>query len=142
MTPPKHRDDEPMTLEPCPFCGPGQSQVDLWFDDVAKRWRVGCGRCGCSTGISPRDKTQAPAIEAWNRRHRSASSPQETGWRTIDSAPKDGTYIIGGRAEKRSKMMWWETQSGGGGRWLIDDGDFSPAKPQPTHWQPVPEFMK
>lgn len=55
-------------LLPCPFCGPGQSEVDLWFDEVAHRWRVGCGRCGCSTGISPRDKTEAPAIAAWNTR--------------------------------------------------------------------------
>lgn len=55
-------------LLPCPFCGPGQSHVDLWHDDVSKRWRVGCGRCGCSTGISPRDKTEAPAIAAWNKR--------------------------------------------------------------------------
>ena len=56
-------------LRPCPFCGPGESHVDLWHDDVSHRWRVGCGRCGCSTGISPRDKTQAPAIAAWNRRY-------------------------------------------------------------------------
>lgn len=55
-------------LLPCPFCGPGQSQVDLWFDDSARRYRVGCGRCGCSTGISPRDKTEVPAITAWNTR--------------------------------------------------------------------------
>lgn len=55
-------------LEPCPFCGPGRSHVELWHDDVAHRWRVGCGRCGCSTGTSPRDKTQAPAIAAWNTR--------------------------------------------------------------------------
>ena len=57
-----------VALLPCPFCGPGESIVEPWHDDVAKRWRVGCGRCGCSTGISPRDKTKAPAIEAWNRR--------------------------------------------------------------------------
>lgn len=55
-------------LRGCPFCGEGNSIVSLWFDDVAKRWRVGCGRCGCSTGISPRDTTEAPAITAWNTR--------------------------------------------------------------------------
>lgn len=55
-------------LLPCPFCGPGESHVSLWHDDVSKRWRVGCGRCGCSTGTSPRDTSQAPAIESWNRR--------------------------------------------------------------------------
>jgi Lar family restriction alleviation protein len=52
----------------CPFCGVGQSQVDLWFDDVARRYRVGCGRCGASTGTHPRDKGEAPAIAAWNTR--------------------------------------------------------------------------
>lgn len=66
---------ESSALLPCPFCGPGQSMVSLWFDDVSKRWRVGCGRCGCSTGTSPRDKTQAPAIAAWNTR--AAPSAQE-----------------------------------------------------------------
>lgn len=55
-------------LLPCPFCGPGQSIVSLWHDDMAQRWRVGCGRCGASSGISPRDKTEAPAIAAWNNR--------------------------------------------------------------------------
>lgn len=55
-------------LKPCPFCGPGQSVVSLYFDDVARRWRVGCGRCGCSTGISPRDETPNPAVFHWNKR--------------------------------------------------------------------------
>jgi Lar family restriction alleviation protein len=55
-------------LLPCPFCGEGNSIVSLWFDDVVKRYRVGCGRCGCSTGTSPRDKKEAPAIAAWNTR--------------------------------------------------------------------------
>jgi hypothetical protein len=62
-------------LLPCPFCGPGQSCVDLYFDDTAYRYRVGCGRCGCSTGISPRDVTQTPAIAAWNTR---AAIPRAT----------------------------------------------------------------
>jgi Lar family restriction alleviation protein len=61
-------DDVRARLLPCPFCGPGESVVDAVFDDVTQRWRVYCGRCGCSTGIHPRDRTQAPAIAAWNRR--------------------------------------------------------------------------
>lgn len=55
-------------LKHCPFCGPGNSIASLWLDDVARRWRVGCGACGASTGIHPRDKTPRAAIEAWNRR--------------------------------------------------------------------------
>lgn len=57
-------------LKPCPFCGPGQSVVSLWYDDASKAQRVGCGRCGVSTGIRPRseERTAANAIAAWNRR--------------------------------------------------------------------------
>lgn len=55
-------------LLPCPFCGPGESIVACCFDDVANRYRVYCGRCGSSTGIHPTDRTEAPAISAWNRR--------------------------------------------------------------------------
>jgi Lar family restriction alleviation protein len=55
-------------LLPCPFCGPGQSQVDLVQQDIGGRWQVFCGRCGSSSGVHPRDKTQAPAIAAWNTR--------------------------------------------------------------------------
>lgn len=38
----------------CPFCGPGNSIVEAYYDDVAHRYRVGCGRCGASSGTSPR----------------------------------------------------------------------------------------
>lgn len=55
-------------LLPCPFCGPGESVVSLYFDDVAQRYRVGCGRCGASTGIHPRNTSETPAISAWNTR--------------------------------------------------------------------------
>lgn len=55
-------------LKPCPFCGPGGSVVSIYFDDSSRRYRVGCGACGCATGIHPRDKTPAPAIAAWNNR--------------------------------------------------------------------------
>ena len=55
-------------LKPCPHCGPGGSVVSIYFDDSSRRYRVGCGACGCATGIHPRDKTPAPAIETWNRR--------------------------------------------------------------------------
>ena len=61
-------DFEAIPLKACPFCGPGQSVVSLWKDDVVQRYRVGCGRCGSSTGVSPRDRTPRSAIESWHRR--------------------------------------------------------------------------
>ncbi|MDO9068609.1 MAG: Lar family restriction alleviation protein, partial [Deltaproteobacteria bacterium] len=56
-------------LLPCPFCGPGQSMVDPWYDDVSKRWAVGCGRCGSSSGRSIHaDGSKEAAIKSWNTR--------------------------------------------------------------------------
>jgi Lar family restriction alleviation protein len=56
-------------LLPCPFCGPGQSMVDPWYDDVAKRWSIGCGRCGASSGRSVHaEGSKEAAIKAWNTR--------------------------------------------------------------------------
>jgi Lar family restriction alleviation protein len=70
------------SLLPCPFCGPGESTVGLWFDDVHERWRVGCGRCGASTGVHGRASGRQPAIKAWNRRGTPATATQEAGvWR-------------------------------------------------------------
>lgn len=55
---------------PCPFCGPGNSIVEAYYDDWSKRYRVGCGCCGASTGITPRasDDSAAVAIARWNTR--------------------------------------------------------------------------
>lgn len=57
------------TLLPCPFCGPGQSMVGPWFDDVGKRWAIGCGRCGSSSGRSVHaEGSKEAAIKSWNTR--------------------------------------------------------------------------
>ena len=55
---------------PCPFCGPGNSEVEAYYDDLAHRYRVGCGRCGSSTGITPRadEDGKEVAIARWNKR--------------------------------------------------------------------------
>lgn len=53
----------------CPFCGPGQSMVDTYFDDMSKRWAVGCGRCGSSSGRSVHaEGSKEAAIKSWNTR--------------------------------------------------------------------------
>lgn len=72
MTDQSHNRCQPATaseLLPCPFCGPGQSMVDPWFDDVSKRWTVGCGRCGASSGRSIHaEGSKEAAIKSWNTR--------------------------------------------------------------------------
>lgn len=66
-------------------------------------------------------------------------------WRTIDSAPKDGTVVIAVAENKAARR--WSTL----GRfpyplkskfiddqWCCDMGDrWAPYDPQPTHWIPV-----
>ena len=109
---------EPSALLPCPFCGPGQSIVSLWFDDVSKRWRVGCGRCGCSTGTSPRDKTQAPAIAAWNTRAAPAPQGEPVAWML-----RSGIHQL--------DLTWVPSRTA---RWLSNGGDV-----RPLYAAPVPQ---
>lgn len=74
-------------LLPCPFCGPGQSMVDPWFDDVGKRWAVGCGRCGSSSGRSVHaEGSKEAAIASWNRRGY---------WSPIETAPHAVRVLLG-----------------------------------------------
>lgn len=53
-------------------------------------------------------------------------------WRPIETAPKDGTWVILGDKE-RVVMGFW----GSYGTW--DDGDFHDDLGEFTHWQPLPE---
>jgi hypothetical protein len=50
-------------LKPCPFCP--VSIVSSYVDEVSRRWRIGCGRCGASSGIH---KLEIEAVKAWNTR--------------------------------------------------------------------------
>jgi hypothetical protein len=51
-------------LLPCPFCGPGMSQVSLYQNEY-ERWQVGCGACGSHTGTCA---TAERAAALWNTR--------------------------------------------------------------------------
>jgi len=55
-----------MPLLPCPFCGPGNSQVECYQDDYGK-WRVACGACGVHTGIRT-DNDRRLVEKHWNTR--------------------------------------------------------------------------
>lgn len=61
-----------------------------------------------------------------------------TEWKTIDSAPKDGTLIIvpGGVAYWRERLNHWETEG-----WYTITGFNWPGKPiqwNVKHWMPLP----
>jgi len=50
-------------LKPCPFCG-GQPQMDTFFDNAGKIYRVWCTNCH----IHKDDFSEEAAIAAWNKR--------------------------------------------------------------------------
>lgn len=53
-------------LKPCPFCGPGQSIVEV-VENEYHQFQIACGRCGTHSGIRP-DRDLSLTIEYWNRR--------------------------------------------------------------------------
>lgn len=56
---------ETVPLKHCPFCGKGNSQVELYQQDGSQFWIIGCGACGSHSGIS---KDPQKVINSWNSR--------------------------------------------------------------------------
>ena len=73
------------------------------------------------------------AAEVQRLRHELAERMYATTWRSIASAPKDGTIILGFDPNYGRIGMWW-----GRGEW-ISTVDADPSMPiAPTHWMPLP----
>lgn len=98
-------------------------------------------------------ETPADALDAamrWDARHifvtadvesmarALLAAPKPEGWRTMDSAPKDGTEIIVGGKGYAYGAMWLNDD------WFVMDSDGSVTElvEPPTHWQPLPEAPK
>lgn len=53
-------------------------------------------------------------------------------WQPIETAPKDGTKIIGLLKWEDVSMIWWTRDEWEGDYWDNDQGN----EPEPTHWMP------
>ncbi len=60
-------------------------------------------------------------------------------WQPIETAPKDGRYIIiyGGYSGRTVTMARWQEMQRKNSRWQISSGH--PVPRDPTHWMPLPQ---
>lgn len=143
-------------LEVCPNCGEGGKR---WYYDF-QRCEV-CGHDGLGIGFKPMQRP--PDMEA----HINALLAEKmtlSGWRPIDTAPKDGSHIILARwgwwtntdglepgskewcdkvwrfaKEDREYGLWWIAKGFWSDRWKNwNDGVEPSGLNQPTHWTPIP----
>lgn len=62
------------------------------------------------------------------------------GWQPIETAPKDGTYILI-HNDRGTCVAYFERGWGQDGWWLLDDGknyEIPLRGSAPTHWHPIP----
>jgi hypothetical protein len=120
-------------LAPCPFCCSSDVALSDSNLDELGRICIACGQCE-STGPKCENPFRYPnleqgietarlqAIATWNQRNT---------WQQIETAPRDGTEIIGlFPCERRRRIVWFAR-----GRWTDDDHH---SLIDPTHWQPLP----
>jgi hypothetical protein len=67
------------------------------------------------------------------------AEPREAGWRPIETAPKDGTRILGWCYDEVETLYWcesvWVTA---GGAWVSEEARSDTMEYLPTHWLPLP----
>ena len=65
-----------------------------------------------------------------------APAAQAEGWKPIETAPKDGTEILGYTEEVGALVLYWDSMTGEMDHW--SDG-MSVSFWKPTHWMKLPE---
>lgn len=119
-------------LAACPFCGKAAEFDPPAVYSGAPVFTVRC--CIADTGMC---FSKEAAIKKWNRRALAARPPGD-GWVLIESAPRDGTSVLGwgvcaGYAPPKAwimRIMPDETE----GYWRRFDG----ARVRATHWRELP----
>lgn len=68
----------------------------------------------------------------------------KTEWQPIETAPKDGTHILGFDGSYMTTVEWWEpSHKTEPGSWNLVQGCIRGySEWEPTHWMPLPEPPK
>ena len=141
-----------VVLLPCPFCGydmtdekDGVYQKAGFTGAQTPVWEVCCGATMCNASVTATSRELA--IAAWNTRAHSAEIAwalrDADGWQPIESAPRDGTYILLGYEGSHSEEGRWMGDASrnhwGETGWFESDDDVLCEHPsKPTHWRPLP----
>jgi hypothetical protein len=124
-------------LLPCPFCGEKlihNARLETWEHPAAPY----TANAVCPAVPHMFHDSRQDCIAAWNRRR--ATPPAGSGWRTMESAPKDDPNFQA-LACHQDSAGWWAyyiiNRHDIGGRyecWVVP-----PGRPiTPTHWRPLP----
>jgi hypothetical protein len=130
-----------LVLLPCPFCAGKFIIPEL----ARNKYYFYCQDCECCGGAS---ESRELAYTKWNNRARIVIAKKETpydnqplpasnGWKPIETAPKDGTEILG-YFGGLDVIYWRENKSYPKLSSWCHHCDITLINPKPTHWMPLP----
>lgn len=140
---------ELVALLACPFCGGEAAHHDIGNAHTKKRaTEIWCTHCFFKKKVGAiresLEWTRSHAIAAWNTR--AATVPQEV-WLPIESAPKDGTAVLGYWGSSLGAHRYVTGRNYGITAFCQTTGEWYDASEsdneddvwgKPDHWQPLP----
>ena len=112
------KQDAPTTTDP---------EFEAWFSEWQRSTWWGGGEMSAHWNTAGKTRMEL----AWQAARASSAAAQ---WLPIESAPKDGTEILG-HTDVGALVLYWDTLSDNPERW--SDG-MSRYHRMPTHWMPLP----
>lgn len=101
--------------------------------------RVQIARAICESTLWPGAWEQANDVERDNWLHNADAVLALKTWRTIDSAPKDGTDILVWKPHHLVVIARWTGHGYIGGPCWFSAYYSAPMPDAPTHWMPMPQ---
>ncbi len=118
----------------CPFCD-SPAEISTSRDGEVCNVRCSKWEPDSCLGAGPNMHSEAEAITAWNTRA-PQSAPAPAGWRSISSAPRDGSRVLIEWSNLLHEKHPYIAYLDGAEEWRLDSGGRFGS--QPDLWQPLP----